>query len=327
MKDSIRKRYGVLAASCCLLLGSAGLRAEEAYPDRALKVISTQGVGGGVDALLRAIGNALAERTGKGFVVESRPGANGLLATNACAGAKPDGYTVCLVNTQFSLLPSIQSKPAYDPVKDFEPVTHIVTASLALAAQKSVPVNNLAELIEYSKKNPGKLNYIALGAANPVDLGLEQLMRQHGIKWTGIPYKGAADGGLAFAAGDVHLMFFTSLNVLAATANGDGKMLFVTGDEHLYQKQDVPTLAETGFPNPNVSGIWFGLIAPPGTPLALREKLAAHVSEILKRPDIVTRARDTGYQLVGDTPEKFGAFIKKEAARGAVDLADKPKIN
>ena len=144
---------------------SCNLYAQGAYPNKPIHVVSSQGVGGGVDALLRAIGTALAEKNGQGFAVDAKPGANGLLATNACANAKPDGYTLCLVNTQYVLLPFLQNKINYDPLKDFEPVTHIVTASLALAVQKNVPVKNMAELVAFSKAHPGKLNYISLGAA------------------------------------------------------------------------------------------------------------------------------------------------------------------
>jgi tripartite-type tricarboxylate transporter receptor subunit TctC len=320
-------RLGRLSALLALAVALPQVaRAQDTYPNKPIQVISSQGVGGGVDALLRAIGQGLAERTGHGFTVDARPGANGLLATNACANGKPDGYTVCLVNTQFVLLPFLQTKPTYDPVKDFEPVTHIVTASLALAVQKDVPARTLPELIAYSRANPGKLNYISLGAANPVDLGVELLMRQHGVNWTAIPYKGAADSTLAFQAGDVQLMFITSLNVMAATANGAGTMLFVTGDKRL-PKVPVPTLNETGMPNPAVGGIWFGLVAPPGTPKALRDKLAREVAEVLKRPDIVQRAGETGYQLVGSTPDQFGTFMGKERTQAGALLAGKPKIN
>jgi len=308
------------------LLASGGASAQDNYPSKPIQLISSQGVGGGVDALLRAIGQGLSERTGHGFTVDARPGANGLLATNACANAKPDGYTVCLVNTQFVLLPFLQTKPTYDPIKDFEPVTHIVTASLALAVQKNVPARTLPELIAYSKANPGKLNYISLGAANPVDLGIELLMRQHGVDWKAIPYRGAADSTLAFHSGDVQLMFITSLNVMAAVANGSGTMLFVTGNKRL-PKSPVPTLAETGFPNAAIGGIWFALIAPPGTPKPLREKLAREIAEVLKRPDVLIRAEETGYELVGNTPDQFGAFLVKERSQAGPLLAGKQKIN
>jgi tripartite-type tricarboxylate transporter receptor subunit TctC len=317
---------GALIGALCSGAFSAA-QAQDAYPSKPIHVISSQAVGGGVDALLRAIGVALGERTGQGFVVDAKPGANGLLATNACASAKPDGYTICLVNTQFVLLPSLQTKPSYDPLKSFDPVTHIVTASLALAVQKAVPATNLAQLVAYSKANPGKLNYIALGPANPVDLGLQALMRQHDISWTAIPYKGANDGMQAFAAGDVQIMFFTSLNVIAATSTGGGTMLFVTGDKRLPKHPQVPTLAETGFPNPDVSGIWFGLIAPPGTPKAIRDKLASEIAEVLKSPAIVKRASETGYDLIGNSPDQFGAFLAAERARSATALKNAPKID
>jgi hypothetical protein len=307
------------------VLLSMSVYAQGAYPTKPIHVVSSQGVGGGVDALLRAIGTALAEKNGQGFVVDAKPGANGLLATNACANAKPDGYTMCLVNTQYVLLPFLQNKINYDPLKDFEPVTHIVTASLALAVQKNVPVKNMAELILFSKANPGKLNYISLGAANPVDLGVEAIMKQHGVTWTAIPFKGAADSTMAFLSGDVQLMFITTLNVLSATANGSGTVLFVTGDKRLEKQSQIPTLAETGFNNSSVSGIWFGLIAPPGTPKNLREKLAKDIAEILKSPAIAQKAGDTGYELIGNSPDQFGAFLQREQQLGAQALKGRKK--
>ncbi len=155
---------------------------------------------------------------------------------------------------------------------------------------------------------------------------MELLMRQHGVNWTAIPYKGAADSTLAFQAGDVQLMFITSLNVMAATNNGNGTMLFVTGDKRL-PKVPTPTLTETGLGNPAIGGIWFGLIAPPGTPKAMRDKIAREVAEVLKRPDIVQRAGETGYELVGSMPDQFGAFMAKERTQIAPLLAGKPKIN
>jgi len=307
------------------VLLSMSVYAQGAYPTKPIHVVSSQGVGGGVDALLRAIGTALAEKNGQGFVVDAKPGANGLLATNACANAKPDGYTMCLVNTQYVFLPFLQNKINYDPLKDFEPVTHIVTASLALAVQKNVPVKNMAELISFSKANPGKLNYISLGAANPVDLGVEAIMKQHGVTWTAIPFKGAADSTMAFLSGDVQLMFITTLNVLSATANGSGTVLFVTGDKRLEKQAQIPTLAETGFNNSSVSGIWFGLIAPPGTPKNLREKLAKDIAEILKSPAIAQKAGDTGYELISNSPDQFGAFLQREQQLGAQALKGRKK--
>ncbi len=324
-----RSRLARLPIALALGLGLActmTAQAQDNYPSKPITVISSQGVGGGVDALLRAIGTGLAARLGHGFVVEAKPGANGLLATNGCANAKPDGYTFCLVNTQFVLLPNLLTRPTYDPIADFEPVSHLVTASLALAVQKDVPAKTMPQLIAYSKANPGKLNYISLGAANPVDLGLEIMMRQHGVNWTAIPYKGAADSTLAFLAGDVQLMYITSLNVMAATSNGSGTMLFVTGEKRL-PKLPVPTLHEIGMPNPALGGIWFGLIAPRGTPKPIREKLAREIAEVLKQPAMVQRANETGYELVGNGPDQFGSFLLTQRDQAGVALAGKPKIN
>ena len=325
MQAKLWKSLAVAVATTAIVSGTAA--AQEAYPSQPIRIVSSQAVGGGVDALIRAIGNALAEKNGKGFIVEAKPGGNGLVALNTCANAKPDGYTICLVNTQYVLLPFLQTKPAYDPLKDFEPVTHLVTASLALGVSKSVGAKTLQELIAYAKANPGKLNYISLGAANPVDLGVEAVMRQHGLNWVPIPYKGAGDGMTAFAAGDVQLMFFTSLNVIASVNTGTGSIVFVTGDKKLPGFPNVPTLAETGLDNPAVGGIWFSLVAPPGTPKAIREKLAADINAVLKTPAIIKRAQDTGYELVGNTPDQFGAFLATEHKRSGAALQGKAKID
>jgi tripartite-type tricarboxylate transporter receptor subunit TctC len=319
-------RAMVVAGLAAVAWHAAPALAQDAgYPSKPIQIVSSQGVGGGVDALLRAIGSALGEK-GVSVVIDSKPGANGLLATNACKTARPDGYTFCLVNTQYVLLPYLQTKPAYDPVKDFEPVTHIITASLALGINKHVPAKSFKELIDYSKAHPGLLNYVALGPANPVDIGVETLMKQHGVQWVPIPYKGAGDAALAFGANDVQITFITSINVASVTANGGGKVLFVTGDKHAPMLPGVPTLAETGMPNPAVGGIWFGLIAPPGTPKALRDKFAALVADTLKLPAVAQRAAENGYDTVGNTPEQFARFIVQEGASSAKALAGKPKL-
>lgn len=317
-----------LTAGALLLAAAAheaNAQSADAYPSKPVQIVSSQAVGGGVDALLRAIAQTMGEN-GANVVVDARPGANGLLATNACKAARPDGYTYCLVNTQYALLPHLQLKPAYDPVKDFDAVTHIITAPLALGVNKNVPAKTLKQLIDYTKTLPaGKLNYIALGSANPVDLGVEALMRQNNINWTPIPYKGAGDGMLAFGANDVQLMFFTSINVVTATANGAGTVLFITGDKRLPSMPGIPTLAETGFANPEVGGIWFGLIAPPGTPKPVREKFARLVADTLKVPAVAKRANDSGYEVVGNQPDEFARAIAEQSAQSAKALANKPK--
>ncbi len=322
---SIRHLFHLPVA--CLLALAAGAQAQSAdgYPAKPIQVISSQGVGGGVDAMLRAIAAALGEK-GVTMTVDAKPGGNGLLATNACKTARPDGYTFCLVNSQYVLLPYLQSHPAYDPVKDFEPVSHIITASLALGINKQVPAKDFKELIAYSRAHPGQLNYVALGPANPVDIGVEALMQQHGLSWVPIPYKGAGDAAIAFGANDVQITFITSVNVASVTANGGGRVLFVTGDRHVPLLPGVPTLAETDMPNPAVGGIWFGFIAPPGTPKGVREKFARLVADTLKLPAVARRADENGYELVGNTPDQFGKFIAQEGAQSAKALAGKPKI-
>ncbi|MEP9379076.1 tripartite tricarboxylate transporter substrate binding protein [Aquabacter sp. CN5-332] len=300
--------------------------AETGYPSRAIQVISSQAAGGGVDALLRTIANVFQQRTNQAMVIDPRPGANGLLAVNACANARPDGYTVCLVNTQFVIIPSIEAKPPYN-VKDFAPVTHISTASLAFEVNNSVAAKTIPELVAYSKANPGKLNYVALGQANPVDMGMVALMKQFEVDWTAIQYRGANDSMLAMARNEVQIMFITSPNVIASVKAGAGHVLFVTGEKRVTEMPDVPTLSELGYANPNVTGIWFGLIAPAGTPKEIRDKLAKEISEILKAPEIRNRAAEIGAELVGNTPEEFGRFIAAEQVRGVALFKDQQKSN
>lgn len=296
------------------------------YPARQIHVISSQAVGGGVDALTRVVGQALQEKGQPGFSVEARPGANGVLAVNGCAAAKPDGYTVCLVNPQFNFVPLIFSKSPYDPTK-FEPVTLIVNSPYAFGLQKSVPAKNLTELIAYSKANPGKLNFVSLGNAHPVDLAVERLMSEWGVKWTPIPYKGANDSMAAFAQGDVHVMFITTPNVATSVQGGHGSALFVTSKRRVANLANVPTLEELGRPVAGAEGLWFGLIAPPGTPRDLMTKLAADIAGVLKQPAIAARAETLGFELVANTPDEFGRVLSSERAKATEMLKDRPKIN
>ncbi len=312
-----------LATCSAALLGLAPANAQDAYPSKPIQLISSQGVGGGVDTLLRAISITMSAK-GVNVVVDARPGANGQLAVNACKTARPDGYTYCLVNTQFVMLPHLQTKPAYDELKDFDPVTHLITSPAVLAVTSQVPVKTFKELVAYSAARPSELNYVSHGPANPGDVGIEEVMRQVGVSWTPIPYKGAADAGLAFAKHEVQISFSTAVNIATMISGDRGKALLVTSDKRLPTMPGVPTLSELGLSS-TVSGIWMGVIAPKGTPKAMREKFAALLAETLKAESVRQRALDSGYELVGNTPDQFGRFIATETAVAAKALAGKPK--
>ena len=182
----------------CLSVTAVG-HAQDKFPTRPVTVIIPLSAGGAIDVFARALGKAFEERTGHGFVIENRPGANTIVAANACKSARPDGYTICLLTrSTISLNPALYKKLSYDPLTDFEPVTNLLFGQQVIILSKNVPVKTFAEFVEYSKKNPNKLNFGSFGIGGDTHLIVEWLKHKTGAKITHIPYKGAAHAMLAF---------------------------------------------------------------------------------------------------------------------------------
>src|SRR5215470_2082116 len=240
----------ILAVTASILgvLGGAGV-AQTGYPSAPIRVIIPLAPGGAIDVMVRALGKAFEQRNGQGFVVESRAGANTIIAANACKAAPPDGSTICLLSrSSVSLNPTLYRNLSYVPIRDFEPITNLAFAHQVLILHKSVPVKDFRELVVYSKQHPDKINFGSFGVGGDTHLVVEWLKHETGAQMTHIPFKGAADAMLAFKAGDIQLIYLIIGNpdIARQVNEGEVKGLLVPGAKRNPLVPGVPSFAEAG---------------------------------------------------------------------------------
>jgi tripartite-type tricarboxylate transporter receptor subunit TctC len=302
--------------------------AQTSYPSAPIRVLIPLAPGGAIDVMVRALGKAFEQRNPAGFVVESRPGANTIIAANACKAAPPDGSTICLLSrSTVSINPALYKNLSYDPLKDFEPITNIAFAQQVLILNKSVPVKDFKELVAYSKQHPDKLNFGSFGVGGDSHLIVEWLKHETGAKLTHIPYKGASEAMLAFKAGDVQMMYLIvgNLDLTRQIKEGEVKGLLVPGSKRNPLIPDVPSFAEAGLPAHDSTYVtWFGMFAPKGTPGAIVSKLNAELTAIVKTPAFAEQyLLSKGFTPVGNSSEDFARFLveDKVTAKQLVDLS------
>jgi tripartite-type tricarboxylate transporter receptor subunit TctC len=317
----VRRPVTTAALACAALLGAAAALAQGSYPSAAVKVIIPLPAGGAIDVMVRAIGKAFEQRNGHGFVVESRPGANTIIAANACKAAAPDGSTICLLSrSSVSLNPALYRNLSYDPLKDYEPITNLAFAQQVLIMHRDVPVKDFRELVAYSKQHPDKLNFGSFGVGGDTHLVVEWLKHETGAKLTHIPFKGASDAMLAFKAGNIQLLYLIVGNPdIARQVNaGEVKGLLVPGGRRNPLVPGVPSFAEAGLPSDETAfQTWFGMFAPKGTPAAVVKKLNAEFAAIVNTPDFARQFLTAkGFVPVGDSPEGFARFIVEDQKKG-----------
>jgi tripartite-type tricarboxylate transporter receptor subunit TctC len=227
-----RKLFGLAALAGALsVLGNAAFP-QANYPSAPIRVIIPLAPGGAIDVMVRALGRAFEQRNPYGFVVESRAGANTIIAANACKAAPPDGSTICLLSrSSVSINPALYKNLSYDPIKDFEPITNLAFAHQVLILNKNVPVKDFKELVAYSKQNAAKLNFGSFGVGGDTHLVVEWIKHETGAKMTHIPYKGASDAMLAFKSGDIQLIYLIIGNpdIARQINEGEVKGLLVPG--------------------------------------------------------------------------------------------------
>jgi len=303
---------GVAAAPAALAQGAA------TFPSKPIRIVVPYPAGGGIDVLSRMLGERLNRAWGQAVVIDNKPGGGTLLAADLVAKAAPDGYTLMVTtDATITINPHLYVKLPYDPVKDFAPITQMVLLNQLLLANPAVPANNLKELIAYAKANPGKLNYASYGSGSQPHLAMETLKAQTGIDIVHVPYKGIPQAVPAALANEVQLTFSGAASSQAHIKAGKLKALAVGGKTRLPLLPDVPTFAESGFPDVP-SNAWFGLFAPVGTPRDIVMKLHAEVTRSLKDPEFVQKEIVAkSYELVVSTPEEFSVFLAADSVRNA----------
>ena len=305
----IRALTALACAAVCVLA-----QAQE-YPARPVRIVVPYSAGGGLDTLARAIAQRLTEAWGQQVLVENKPGGNTIIGTEYVARSDPDGYTLLLTEPALVINASLYSKLAYDPFKDFAPITGLVAVNQALVVNPSLPVKNVGELIELAKKRPGELSYASFGAGSSGHLNMEMFQAMAGIKLNHIPYKGAAPALTDVAAGHVQMMFGSVGVVLAPWKAGRVRMLAVGSARRLAKYPDVPTVAETGLSGFEATA-WLGLFGPAGTPREVIGRINAQVQEIFADPAFRGKNLDPqAFEPIVSSPEQFSDYTKSDALK------------
>jgi tripartite-type tricarboxylate transporter receptor subunit TctC len=303
---------GLLAFS---ILSAAGALAQT-YPAKPIRVVDGYPPGGTTDIVARLIAPRFLESTGQPWVVENRPGAQGIIANDLVARSAPDGYTLLMFTGSHAVHPSLYKNLPYDITKAFVPVVMTSDSQSVLMVHPSVPARTVKELIALARANPGRLNFSSGGPGSGTHMAMELFNSMAGIKMTHIPYKGGAPAVLDIAAGHVDVGFGTMPIGSPHNRAGRVRALAVSRSTRALALPDVPTVAEAGLPGYEATNAT-GVLAPAGTPREIVMKLQQEVARILKLPDVRNRLVGLGTEPVGSTPEQFGEYIRAEIAKWA----------
>ncbi|MFD0669205.1 Bug family tripartite tricarboxylate transporter substrate binding protein [Ramlibacter sp. MAHUQ-53] len=302
-----------LVAGLALAGAAAVALAQDNWPQRPVKIIVPFAPGGGGDAVVRNISEKLGERLGQAVVIENRPGASGYIGAQAVAAAAPDGYTLLMgFDGSLVVAPHLIKAP-FDAQVDFAPITKLNDATLILAAHQSVPAKNLAELVEYSKKQGG-LGFGSSGAATTTHLAGELLAIRSGAQLRHVPYKGGGQAVTDVAGGQIPLIYTVVPTIAGFLKDGRLKAIGVSSAKRSTVLPDVPTFAESGLAGFEVSS-WYGLLAPAKTPRPIIDRIQREVNAVLQLPEIREKYVRGGFEPVGNKPDEFAAQIRADFAR------------
>ncbi len=307
----------IVVAMLAWIPALAGMTANaQSYPSKPIKIVVPYPPGGFNDTLGRTLAAKFTESWGQPAVVENKPGANTVIGVDYVAKSAPDGYTLLVVAFPFAVTPSLLKNMPYDTVKDFAPVIHAAQSPNLLVVNPTLPVKTVGELIALAKSKPDSLSYASTGNGSSNHISMELFKSLAGVKMVHIPYKGSGPAVTDLLGGQVQVMFDNTPNVLPQVKAGKLRALGSSGTQRSALAPDVPTVSEAGVPGYEVM-VWFGLVAPAGTPREVVMKLNAEVTRILALPDVRERFLSQGVEPVGSTPEQFGEHIKAQMAKWA----------
>lgn len=295
-------------------IGSASAQQTSGYPNRPIRFIVPFAAGGSTSHVVRLVAAKLAESWGQQVLVENRGGANTVIGTEALARSAPDGYTISLVTSAFATLPHLMATLPYDSAKDFVPVATLATTQLVLLLHPSVPANNLKEFIALAKSRPGVLNYATVGSGGSSHLAGELFQGAAGVKMQHVPYKGSANAMTDLIGGQVQVSFDAPATATQHIRAAKLKAIAITGRSRLLTLPDVPTFAEAGLPEYDFQ-IWYGALAPAGTPRDIVDKLSSEIGRILSLPDVKENLVANGLASYVLPSDQFVALIKSDATR------------
>jgi tripartite-type tricarboxylate transporter receptor subunit TctC len=311
-------RRPAVAFACLVAMATAiggAARAQEPYPSKPIRFVLPQPAGGAVDLIARSLGDRLSESVRQPVIVENQPGANGGLAAGQVVRATPDGYTLFMaVDTNLVVNPNLYPNLAYEPFRDFIPISVIAKVHLVLVASAKVEANSVGELIAFAKVNPGKLNYASIGLGTQAHLGMELFKLMTKTEITQVSYRGTAPAMTDIAAGVVDVMFTGPPSAMALAAGGKGKMLALAAPRRSSLMPQVPTVQESGVPGYELSG-WFGLLAPAKTPRSVVERLASEVKKAVADPKLKDRLTEQGLEVYGSSSDEMLALMQADTKK------------
>ena len=312
-----------MVAALFVLVAIADGRADN-YPNRPIRIVVPTQAGAAQDILARLLQPYLEKSLGQPIIVENRAGASTMIGTDAVAKAAPDGYSLLIVPTTFTVNAALNARLSFDLERDFEPITVLVENPLLFAVNSKVPARTLQEFVALAKAEPGKLNYGTSGASTQAHLLLEMWSAQAGIKMQHIPYRGGAPAALAVASGETQIVLLSPLGLLPQIEAGMVRPLATGGLKRDPKFPQLPTAAESGFPGFEAVQ-WLGLLTTAGTPKDIVQKINAEVNRVLREPDVVAKLALQGTTAAGGTPEAFKALIATEI-RNWKEVAQKADI-
>lgn len=296
------------------LLISLSYAAAQSYPNKAIRIIVPNSPGGQTDLLGRLIGQKLSEKWNQPVIIDNRGGANTIIGITLAAKSAPDGYTLAVASTSMAINPGLVRDLPYDGIKDISPISNLANIPFLLVVHPSVPAKTTKEVIALAKSHPAKLTFGSGGNGSPSHLSGELLKTMAGINMVHVPYKGLGQSLVGLLSGQVDMVFAGPLIVVPHVKAGRLRAIAVGSAKRFPAMPDIPTVAESGLPGYE-AGIWFGIVAPGGTPSAIVSQLNQEIVNILAQPDVRKRFDAINATVIGDTPEQFAAFIKSETSK------------
>jgi tripartite-type tricarboxylate transporter receptor subunit TctC len=309
-----RRRFMQLAGAAALSAGSHRARAQGGYPARPVRFIVGQAAGSSSDITARLIAQWLSERLGQQFVVETRPGAGGNIATEAVVRSPADGYTLLLVNAQNTINAALYDQLNFDFLRDIAPVAWVDRVAMVMEVTATFPAKTVPEFIAYAKANPGKINMASAGIGGPQHVAGELFKVMAGVDMTHVPYRGTTPAVTDLLAGQVQVMFDVTPTAIPQITTGKLRALAVTTAERLAALPDLPTIGE--FLKGYEASAWIGVGAPKGTPIEIIATLNREINSAIVDPTIKRRLNDLGAMVAPpSSPAEFASFIADDAAK------------
>ena len=308
----MRRTMMMAAVASGLALSAGAALAQSPYPNKPIRLVVPYPAGSGADGLARMVAQKMADSLGQSIVIDNKPGANTMLASNEVARAQPDGYTLLYVASSFAINPSLYKVP-YDTVKAFEPVGMVAEVPLIIIRNHKVPYNTVTELIAAAKARPDSIDYASYGQGSPAHLGGELLESMAGVSMTHVPYKGSAPALNDLMGGQVNVAFSSIEPALQLVATKRVHPIAVMTKKRIAALPNVPTVAEV-LPGFEAIG-WNGIVAPAGTPAAIVSKLNAVLNEAVKSPSIAEKYAKQGVEADPMSAQEFGKLIADEISK------------